>query len=148
MTRAEKIRSSDGGGLCLTKKGRKSKKTHRARLRTLKGERTPHSIPKTKHACIVKAHESTRQRLESSLTKKHEDHIAGKGYTSMTHYNLFHKFTRMPQAMKIWDQKQQWTRNGRSWRQLQPGSWESKKQEGDYTGSTKKQKESPLFYTD
>ena len=32
--------------------------------------------------------ESTRQRLESSLPKEHEDHIAGKGYNSMTHYNF------------------------------------------------------------
>ena len=64
------------------------------------------------------------QRLESSLTKNHEDHIAGKGYISMTHYNLIHKFIPMPQAMKFWDQNQQWTRNGRSWRQFQPGSWE------------------------
>ena len=35
-------------------------------------------IPKTKHACIVEAHESTRQRLESSLPKDREDHIAVK----------------------------------------------------------------------
>ena len=34
-------------------------------------------IPKTKHACIVEAHEFTRQRLESSQPKDHEDHIAG-----------------------------------------------------------------------
>ena len=37
------------------------------------------SIPNTKHACVVEAHESTRQRLESSLPKNHEDHIWGKG---------------------------------------------------------------------
>ena len=36
-------------------------------------------IPKTKHTWKVEAHESTRQRLESSLSKDHEDHIAGKG---------------------------------------------------------------------
>ena len=59
-------------------------------------------IPKTKHACIVEAHESTRQRLESSLPTNDEDHIAGKGYNSMTHYNLVHKFILIPQAMKIW----------------------------------------------
>ena len=35
-------------------------------------------IPKTEHACVVDAHESTRKRLESSLPKDHEDHIAGK----------------------------------------------------------------------
>ena len=34
-------------------------------------------IQKTKHACIVEAHESTRKRLESTPPKDHEDHIAG-----------------------------------------------------------------------
>ena len=56
----------------------------------------PDTIPKTKCACIVEAHEST---------KNHEDHIASKGYTSMTHYNLVHKFIPMKQAMKILDAK-------------------------------------------
>ena len=60
---------------------------------------------KTKHACIVEVHVSTRQRLESSLPKDHDDHIAGKGYNSMTHYNFVHKFISMPQAMKIPDAK-------------------------------------------
>ena len=50
-------------------------------------------------------HESTRQRLESSAPKDHEDHIAGKGYYSMTHYNLVHKFIPISQAMKIPDAK-------------------------------------------
>ena len=48
---------------------------------------------------------SPRQRLESSLPKDHEDHIAGKGYNSMTHYNMVHKFILLPQAMKIRDAK-------------------------------------------
>ena len=39
-------------------------------------------IPKTIHECIVESHESTRQRLESSQLKNHEDHIAGKGFIS------------------------------------------------------------------
>ena len=39
------------------------------------------------------------------LSKNHEDHIAGKGLTSMSHYNLVHKFIPMPQAMKIPDAK-------------------------------------------
>ena len=47
--------------------------------------------------------ESTRQRLELPLPKDHEDHIAGKGYNSMTHYNLAHKFIPMLQAMEILD---------------------------------------------
>ena len=58
-------------------------------------------IPKTKYACIVEAHESTRHRLQSSLPKNHEDHTAGKWYTSMTHHNLVHQFIPLPQAMKI-----------------------------------------------
>ena len=61
--------------------------------------------PKTKHACTVEAHESTRQRLESSLPQDHEGHIAGKGCNSMIHYILVHKFIPMPQAMKFPDAK-------------------------------------------
>ena len=56
---------------------------------------------KSKFACILEASESTRMRMEESLPKKHEDHIAGKGFTSMSHYNLVHKFNPMLQAMKI-----------------------------------------------
>ena len=32
--------------------------------------------------------------------KNHEDHIAGKGNTSMTYDNVVHKFISVPQAMK------------------------------------------------
>ena len=56
---------------------------------------------KSKFACISEASESTRMRMESSLRKYHEDHIAGKGDNSRQHYNLVHKFIPMPQAMKI-----------------------------------------------
>ena len=49
---------------------------------------------------MVESHESTRQRVEPSLPTNHEDHIAGKGYYSMNHYNLVHEFIPMPQAMK------------------------------------------------
>ena len=48
-------------------------------------------IPQTKHACIVEAHESTRQRLELSLPESHEDRIASKGKNSRTDYNLVHE---------------------------------------------------------
>ena len=37
--------------------------------------------------------------------KNHEDHIAGKGCTSLVHCNLDHKLIPMPQAMKIPDAK-------------------------------------------
>ena len=40
-------------------------------------------------------------RMEESLPKYHEDHIAGKEDSSLQHYNLVHKFIPMPQAMKI-----------------------------------------------
>ena len=43
------------------------------------------TIQNTKHALIVEAHGSTRERLESTLPKDHEDHIAGEGYNSISH---------------------------------------------------------------
>ena len=56
---------------------------------------------KSKFACILDGSESTRTRMEESLSKNHEDHIAGRGGNSLQHYNLVHKFIPMPQAMKI-----------------------------------------------
>ena len=60
---------------------------------------------KTKYACIVEAGESMRKRMEGSPQKNHEDHIAGKGINSLSHYNLVHKLIPMPDAMKIPDAK-------------------------------------------
>ena len=56
---------------------------------------------KCKFACILEARESTRMRMEESLPKYHDDHIAGKGDNSLQHHNLEHKFIPMSQAMKI-----------------------------------------------
>ena len=56
---------------------------------------------KSRHARIVEVHESTRKRLERTLPKDHEDHIAGKGVNSLSHHNLVHKFVPMLHAMKI-----------------------------------------------
>ena len=56
---------------------------------------------KTKYACIVEADESARKRMEGSLHKYHEDHIAGKGMNSSSQYNLMHKIIPVPKAMKI-----------------------------------------------
>ena len=56
---------------------------------------------KSKFACILEASESTRLRMEESLPKYHEDHIAGRGDNSLQHYILVHKLTLVPQAMKI-----------------------------------------------
>ena len=55
----------------------------------------------SKLACILEAEESTRLRMGNSVPNHHEDHIAGKGDSSLQHYNLVHKFIPMPQAMKI-----------------------------------------------
>ena len=54
-----------------------------------------------KLACILEANESTRMRMGNSIPSNHEDHIAGKGQSSLQHYNLVHKFIPMPQAMRI-----------------------------------------------
>ena len=61
--------------------------------------------PRTRYGCIVESDASTRQRAELSEPKHHEHHIAGRGYTSMNHYNLVHKFIPMPKAIKIPDAK-------------------------------------------
>ena len=56
---------------------------------------------KSKLACILEASESTRLRMGESLPNHHQDHIAGKGDSSLQHYSLVHKYFPMPQAMKI-----------------------------------------------
>ena len=56
---------------------------------------------KSKFAWILEASESTRMRMEESLPKYQEDHIAARADNSLQHYNLVHKFIPMPQAMKI-----------------------------------------------
>ena len=43
--------------------------------------------------------------MEESQSKNHEDHIAGKGMTSLSHHNLVHKLIPMLEAMKIPDAK-------------------------------------------
>ena len=53
----------------------------------------PNNVSKTKKACVVESLEYTRQRVEPSLLKGHVDHIAGKGHTSMNHYNFVRNFS-------------------------------------------------------
>ena len=43
--------------------------------------------------------------MERTLPKDHEDHIAEKGFNSLIHCHLVHKFIPMRQAMKILDAK-------------------------------------------
>ena len=44
---------------------------------------------KSKLACILEAIESTRLRMGNSVPNHHEDHIAGKGDSSLQHKNCF-----------------------------------------------------------
>ena len=60
--------------------------------------------PKIK-ACIAEDDESTRKRLERTVTNDHEDPIAEKGLNSLSHCNLGHKFIPKPQEWKISDAK-------------------------------------------
>ena len=95
---------------------------------------------KPKYACIVEAHESTRKRLECTLPRSHEDHIAEKGYNSISHYNLVQKIIPMPQAMKIPDAK---AAVDKDWEKLENSSLavgENEEQERYYSGSTKREK--------
>ena len=78
--------------LCLARQARKCK--HRE-------TRGKTNEIKSKLACILEASECTRLRMEESLPKYHEDHIAGKGDNSLQHKNLVLKFIPMPQAVKI-----------------------------------------------
>ena len=102
---------------------------------------------KTKYACIVEAHESTRKHLQSAHPRNYEDHIAEKGFKSFTHHNLVHKFFHMPKAMKIPDAK---AAVDKEWKKLETiPAWQleivkSKK----FSGTTKREKENPLGYMD
>ena len=58
-----------------------------------------------------------------SLPTKHEDHIAGKGFTTVSRYNLVHKFFRCLKRWKFRMYLLQCTRNGRNLRQSQHGNW-------------------------
>ena len=79
-------------------------------------------ICKTKFVCIVEADESTRKRMEGSLHKYHEDHFAGQGMNSLSHYNQVRQFNPMPQALKILVAKAAVEKEWGKWREYQHGS--------------------------
>ena len=60
----------------------------------------PNKVPNTKYVCVVESHESTRQQMEPTLRRSHEDHIAAKRENPMNRYNLVHKLIPMQRAMK------------------------------------------------
>ena len=107
-------------------------------------------VPKTIYGRTVESQDSTRQRVELSLPTKHEDHMASKGFTSMTHHTVVHKFMSMPQAMKIRGAK---AAVDKEWKKIDTiPVWQMEKIKSkikrDYSRSTKRQKESPLCYID
>ena len=109
---------------------------------------TSYNVPKTKHAWKVEAHESTRQRVEPSRRKIHEDHIAGKGFTSVTHHNLVQKFIPVSQAMKIPDAK---AAVDKGWKKLETvPAWQldKVKSKKEVILEAQRHKESPLCHID
>ena len=98
-------------------------------------------VLKTKYGGIVVSDESTRQRVEPSMPKLHEYHIADKGINSINRYNLVQKFVPMPQAMKIPGAK---AAVDKEWKKLEAiSAWKLKKsqeQEGGHKRGTKKTK--------
>ena len=60
----------------------------------------------------IRMHRRSRRIYEEAFgrelhLKDHEDHIAGKGFNSVSHHNLSHKLKPMLQAMKIPDAQSQ-----------------------------------------
>ena len=66
---------------------------------------------------VFEADESTRLRMGNSLPNHHENHVAGKSENSLQHYKQW----------KVLQWKQQWTRNGKSWRKFRRGTWQKSK---------------------
>ena len=106
-----------------------------------KQEIASQKIPKTTYGCTVEPHECTRQRVETSVPTKHEEHIAGKSFTSMSHYSLVHKF--MPCASSNEDSRCR-SCSGQGMVKARGNSimatGTSQKQEGGYPRSTTRQK--------
>ena len=98
--------------------------------------------------CIVEAHESTRKRLESTLPRNHEDHIAEKGFNSTSHYHLVHNFIPMPQAMNIPDAKAAVDKERKKLQKLPAWQLDKVKSKKGSSKKHKKRKESPLCCTD
>ena len=65
----------------------------------------------------------------------------------MTHYNLVHKFIPVPLAMKTLDAKAAVNKEWEKPRKVASVAIEQgEEQKGGYSGSTKRQRESPLCY--
>ena len=87
--------------------------------------------------------------MERNLPRDHEDHIAEKGFNSLSHYNLVHKFISMPQALKIPDAKScGGSRIGDARKVASLESDPSKEQKRGHPGSSKRPNNSPFCYAD
>ena len=86
--------------------------------------------------------------MECSPLTIHEDRIAGKGFTSMTCYNVVHKFILLPQAMKIPDAK---VAVDKEWKKLETTpAWhlEKVKSKKDVMLEAQREERSPLCFID
>ena len=69
----------------LPGKLRTQKRSNMLRRNRRRNQTVPTKSKKTKHACIVEADEFKGKRLGSILPEDHENHIAEKGFNSMSH---------------------------------------------------------------
>ena len=78
-----------------------------------------------------------------------EDPIAGKGFTSMTHYDLVHKFIPTPQAVKLPDAKAAVDKEWKKLETIPPWKMEKVKSKNEVILEARRdKKESPLCYID
>ena len=108
--------------ISLTLRTRNWKKPLRMLARNWKRKRLPLCLARQARI-TMEASESTRMRMEESLPKYHEDHIAGKGDNSLQHYNLVHTFILMRQAMKIPAAKAAVDKEWENWKRFRRGIW-------------------------
>ena len=64
-----------------------------------------HNSRKTRYACIIEAHASTRTRIGQTQPGDHEDLIAEKEYNSLSRYSFAQKPIPVPQAMEVLNAK-------------------------------------------
>ena len=86
-----------------------------------------------------------RRRLESTLPRNHEDHIAEKGFNSLRHYSLVHKFIPMPQAMKIPDVTAAVNKDWKKLAKIPAWNLEKMKSEKDVIPEAQKEKKKFTF---
>ena len=102
---------------------------------------------KTVYGCLVESHESTRQRAESSQSKIVKITLQEKDLLRCLFPVWYTGSSRCQKRWKFRVQKPLW----KKWKKLETiPAWnlDSQEQKGGYSGSSKRQKESPLCYID